>query len=240
MVDNEFWNKSLYRGFGVSVTVQAPAVATYLTTYDLSKNLISKKFEKHSELLQSSSPLTHLCSGFIAEAVSAVFWVPMEVLKQRVQVRSKDANSLSALRDLLKYEGPRTLFKGYFLTLGVFGPYSMIYFVCYERFKLWGRKLEADGSAELPLRSSCLALHPVVQYQIQGDILYQKGSVYYRNSWDVARKILQQEGWRGFFRGLSARVLWIMPGTAITMSSFEWFKQLQQRLANRKKNSLSA
>ncbi|GJD07834.1 Mitochondrial substrate carrier family protein E [Galdieria sulphuraria] len=75
----------------------------------------------------------------------------MEVLKQRVQVRSQQSNSFAALGDLLKYEGPKALFKGYFLTLGVFGPYSMIYFVCYEHFKSWGRKWNKQRVVQLLL-----------------------------------------------------------------------------------------
>lgn len=78
--------KGLYRGYGISVLVQAPAVATYLTTYDVGKAWLSTNWDKYSTWFASSSPLVHLCSGFCAEAVSGFFWVPMEVLKQRVQV----------------------------------------------------------------------------------------------------------------------------------------------------------
>ncbi|EME27920.1 mitochondrial carrier (BOU / S-adenosylmethionine carrier) [Galdieria sulphuraria] len=239
--------KGLYRGYGISVVVQAPAVATYLTTYDLCKDWMSTRWNKHSIWFVSSSPLVHLCSGFCAEAVSAFFWVPMEVLKQRVQVRSQQSNSFAALGDLLKYEGPKALFKGYFLTLGVFGPYSMIYFVCYEHFKSWGRKWNKvtvdEDNLPLSVILACAATSGAVaaacttpldviktRYQTQGDILYHHVNRY-RNSWDAVRTIWRQEGVRAFFQGLSARVLWIMPGTAITMSTFEWLKKTPQKVS---------
>lgn len=130
--------RGLYRGFGVTAAMQAPAVATFLTTYDVSKAKLASMTG-----LSTSSPLIHLTSGLVAEAVSAIFWVPMEVLKQRAQLRDIHASSLTAFRDLLRYEGIRSLFKGYVLTVGVFGPYSMLYFLSYEQWK----------------RASCRLLH---------------------------------------------------------------------------------
>lgn len=72
--------------------------------------------------LSSRHPVVHLSTGMAAETVSAVFWVPMEVVKQRAQVRGD--SSLKVAGDLLRQEGPRAFLKGYAVTFGVFGPYS--------------------------------------------------------------------------------------------------------------------
>ena len=94
---------------------------------------------------EKGGPLIHMAAGLTAESVSAVFWVPMEVLKQRMQVGGQMRGAAEVLRDLLRREGPRALFKGYALTVGVFGPYAMVYFVGYERFKLLWRSVLCLG-----------------------------------------------------------------------------------------------
>lgn len=252
--------RGLYRGFGISVCMQAPAVATFLTSYDWSKAAIST----HTPL-SSTSPATHLAAGLAAETVSAVFWVPMEVIKQRAQVRSgaHAASSIVVARSLLRHEGARGLFKGYALTVGVFGPYSMLYFMFYERFKATSAAfLTATATADTPastffttqqprpttataaqlpspviaacagtagaMAAACTTPLDVIKTRIQtqGDAQHQNAPAghAYRSTWHAARTIASTEGTRGFFRGVSARVLWIVPSTAITMSTFEFLK----------------
>ncbi|PXF42100.1 Mitochondrial substrate carrier family protein E [Gracilariopsis chorda] len=219
--------QGLYRGFWISVTMQAPAVATYLSTYDYSKQYISRETNT-----PDTSPVIHLASGFVAEAVSAVFWVPMEVIKQRAQVRTgalAAAQTTVIARDLIAHEGPQALFRGYGLTLGVFGPYAMTYFMVYEKFKSLGGDsstpaiaLSAAGAGAIA--GACTSPLDVIKTRIQtqGDVSH--GGLRYSGTWDAIRCIAREEGIQGFLRGTSARVLWIMPGTAITMSCFEFLK----------------
>lgn len=230
----------LYRGFGVSVCMQAPAMATFLTSYDWTKSQISKLTP-----LSDTSPLVHLASGLIAETVSAVFWVPMEVIKQRAQVRRgamSHASSAAIARDLFVHEGPRALFKGYGLTLAVFGPYSMLYFTIYEQFKssaVWLLNLHDGSQLSMPTIATCAATAGGIsaacttpldviktRWQTQGDrqVSSLRTVPAYSSTWDAARSIAIKEGFSGFFRGVSARVLWIIPSKAITMSAFEFLK----------------
>lgn len=271
--------RGFYRGLSVSAAMQAPAVATYLSTYDSAKAALSTHVAARWPRVASGSaadvaahPVTHLAAGLAAETVSAVFWVPMEVLKQRAQVRGgapADASVVGVLRDLLRAEGVRGLFRGYALTVGVFGPYSMIYFMAYERGKRgWATVLEERGGAPgapLPLFAvvsaaaasgavAAAATSPLdvvkTRIQTQGDVGGGGGSstaaragaasvgtkppatatappsaAAYTSAAHAVRRIVAEEGARGLCRGLTARVLWIMPGTAITMGAFEAFKQ---------------
>lgn len=219
--------RGFYRGFGIAVVMQAPAISTYLTTYDLAK--------KNLPLPLAAPPAaTHLAAGLVAEAVSAVFWVPMEVIKQRAQVRQgalSAAGSSVVVRDLVRREGVRALFSGYGLTLGAFGPYAMVYFVMYERFKAMAG--EGERPLGTPVVAGCAATAGAIagaittpldviktRIQTQGDV---GGG--YRGTWHAVRVISRQEGIRGFGRGFLARILWLTPGTAITFSTFEFLKQ---------------
>lgn len=252
--------RGLYRGFTISLLMQAPAVATFLTAYDWSKDRTARY-----TTLSSESPVVHLSSGLFAETVSAVFWVPMEVIKQRAQVRKgavASASSSAIVRDLLLHEGPRALFKGYGLTIAVFGPYSMLYFMAYEKFKSlalqsthsghssWlmatsaiattGGTESIDAELSVPQIAVCAGVAGAIaagattpldiiktRLQTQGDcgtVSVEGSHRTYHNSWQAARSIVLRDGAAGFFRGVSARVLWIIPGTSITMSLFEFFK----------------
>ncbi|CAN8072088.1 unnamed protein product [Agarophyton chilense] len=207
--------------------MQAPAVATYLSTYDYSKEHISV-----ATGISNTAPVVHLASGLVAETVSAVFWVPMEVIKQRAQVRTgalAAAHTAVIAKDLIAHEGPRALFKGYGLTVGVFGPYSMLYFMAYERFKSLGGNGSTAGTAASAagagaIAAACTTPLDVIKTRIQtqGDVT--RGASRYSGTWDAMKSIAREEGIHSFFRGTSARVLWIMPGTAITMSCFEFLK----------------
>lgn len=224
--------RGLYRGFGVSVLLQAPAVATYLSTYEVSRDYFAQYV--HTPIL------THLSAGLVAESVSAVFWTPMEVVKQRAQIRALSASSVSVLRDLLRHEGARALFSGYAITVGVFGPYSMVYFAAYERFKAAalsrGKKLSTPVVSTSAAAAGALAAAVTTpldviktRLQTQGDIAKAKGVSHvrmpYTSAWNAAKVIARQEGFGAFLKGITARVLWIMPGTAITMSTFEFLKR---------------
>jgi len=289
--------RAFYRGLSISAAMQAPAVATYLSTYDASKAALATAVAARWPTAAGGAtdvarhPATHLAAGLAAETVSAVFWVPMEVLKQRAQVRGAgvggggaaapvataaaataaaapasggtaaaaataavDTSVAGVLRDLLRAEGIRGLFRGYALTVGVFGPYSMIYFVAYERGKhAWADALGVappGGAADaLPLYAvissaaasgavAAAATSPLdvvkTRIQTQGDVGAAPAAVgagggaprspAYTSTWGAVRRIVAEEGARGLCRGISARVLWIMPGTAITMGTFEALK----------------
>ena len=84
-----------------------------------------------------------LTSGMVAEAISCVVFVPVDVVKERLQVQSPLSsdpnhkiisyrNSFDALIKISNSEGLRGLYKGYSATLLSYGPYSAIYFMLYE------------------------------------------------------------------------------------------------------------
>lgn len=246
--------RGLYRGFGVSVVMQAPAISAFLTTYDWSKAKLSSTYSHvNPTLFSASSPVVHLSAALIAETASAVFWVPMEVIKQRAQVRApgSSATSLGIVRDLLKHEGVGALFRGYGITIAVYGPYSMLYFSTYEKLK----KLASGSNKQLqhqqqkvtlsvPVTASCAGLAggfaaacttPLdvikTRIQTQDDVQVranrnESGSkaTTYRSTWHAVQQIVRREGAVALFRGVSARVLWCIPSTAISMSTFEYLK----------------
>jgi solute carrier family 25 iron transporter 28/37 len=235
--------RSLYRGYTISVLVQAPAVATYLTVYEKTKFALAE-FEAASRTsphrrplidLSASSPWNHLCSGLAAETVSAVFWTPMEVMKQRAQVATCDADATlrTLARRLWTEEGARALFRGYLLTIGVFGPYAMLYFVTYERLKRWWSRfltkseslpswsILASAAASGAVAAACTTPLDVLKTRLQTTRMAAGERL---SLWRMASALVREQGYQALLRGLGPRVLWIVPNTAITMTAFEYFK----------------
>ena len=74
--------RGFFRGVGIAGVGSAPGVALYITTYDRAKN------ELHQVTgIAATNPAVHLGAGFAAEAVSCVVWLPIDVVKERLQVQ---------------------------------------------------------------------------------------------------------------------------------------------------------
>jgi len=93
------------------------------------------------------------CAGMMAETLACVVYVPVDVVKERLQVQRGDGRgrtahrhhfngSLDAFRTIVRTEGMVGIYKGYGATLASFGPFSALYFVFYENMKGWSRRLQ--------------------------------------------------------------------------------------------------
>lgn len=84
--------------------------------------------------------LVYLFSGMTAETISCLIWLPIDVIKERMQVQSSlklynYKNGVHAATEILKQEGWKGLYRGYGATLSYFAPWSAFYFTFYETYK---------------------------------------------------------------------------------------------------------
>lgn len=87
--------------------------------------------------------MAYLASGMIAEACCCIVFVPVDVVKERLQVQSINqqhgesnyTSSVNAASRIIKEEGLRGIYKGYFATVLSYGPFSAIYFALYEKVR---------------------------------------------------------------------------------------------------------
>ena len=147
----------LYRGFGAIVVGGTPGTMTYFCTYEWVKTkltTISSPISAASSKAQIPEFLVYLSAGMIAETVACIIYVPVDVIKERLQVQMGKNNnhaksighsrehyqyngSLDALKNILRTEGLTGIYKGYGATLASFGPFSAFYFLFYEQLKQW-------------------------------------------------------------------------------------------------------
>ena len=142
----------LYRGIGITLPGSVPAGCMYFTSYELCHNQLDEAMPSY--------PITaSLSAGFLAEAFSCVLWVPIDVIKERLQVQSAlptDAkryrSSQHAFVEICRHEGMSGIYRGYAATLYSFGPFSAFYFGFYENFKTMSASTWANGdSTKLPM-----------------------------------------------------------------------------------------
>ena len=249
---------SLLRGLGVTLAGSAPASMLYFTVYESSRDVLLGQITPPSSSgappSRTASAAVHLLAGFAAEAASCVLWVPLDVVKERMQVQVAGGAGpyYTSLRDALSQirarEGLRVgLYRGYGATLGSYGPFSAIYFVAYEEFKAWGRAGGVGGGGT-PVATSPPTLAATVlaacaagavaslltspldlvklRLQVQGG----GGAGAYTGLLDGLRSVVREEGARGLMRGAGARVAFLVPSTAIALTCFEEAKKLMVQL----------
>jgi hypothetical protein len=125
--------KGLYKGINAALFGGIPGVCLYITTYEACKTYCASH-----EILKQYPMMSYFGGGMIAETVCCAVFVPVDVIKERLQVQSNRHTStqykggVDAFRTILRQEGLTGLYKGYGATLFSYGPFSAIYFVLYE------------------------------------------------------------------------------------------------------------
>ena len=133
--------QGLYRGFGAVIVGGTPGTMLYLCSYELLKTRIEAFMPGSGDNFA-----VHFSCGMMAETISCVIYVPVDVVKERMQVQHSTKgkgqyhNSYDAFGKILRTEGLSGIYKGYAATLASFGPFSALYFMFYERFKHWTRQ----------------------------------------------------------------------------------------------------
>ncbi|KAF0852956.1 mitochondrial solute carrier family 25 (mitochondrial iron transporter) member 28/37 [Andalucia godoyi] len=194
--------------------------------------------------------MDHAVSGLVAELGGALVWVPADVIKQKVQTNVY-ASSREALQGVWKTEGLRGLFRGFWVAVVTYGPFASLYFVVYEQLKHeLAKRRTVDATMEARARRKQDQVQVQVQVQAGRDLslvasmgcgfvagavaaaatcpldviktqLQVEAGRTYSSAWNVAKILYARHGWRGFTRGIGARISWIAPGTAITIAAFE-------------------
>lgn len=122
----------------------APAMGLYLTSYEASKNSLQR-----CEVFRESPSLSYLAAGMAAQASSSVLWLPIDVIKQRMQVQTRSPiggatgvhthvyyrSTGHAMQTIIRTEGLGGLYRGFAASMLSFGPYSALYFMFYEKVR---------------------------------------------------------------------------------------------------------
>ncbi|KAI7903343.1 mitochondrial carrier domain-containing protein [Cokeromyces recurvatus] len=222
---------SLYRGLPVALLFSVPALSVYLSCYETTKQTLYNKYQ-----IKKDAAVNHLVSGCIAEISAGLFFTPMEVMKNRLQTtnKAKQTSFLSLATHMLKYEGIRGFFRGYWMSLVVFIPHSATYFITYEKMKQW--MIRDESSRVSPTLymlcssvagiTSCFISTPLdiikTRWQISAA---EHGKDFREGPISIAKHLIRYEGRNVLIRSLYANIAWGLPTTAISMTIFEVLKR---------------
>lgn len=147
--------RGLYGGYTPAILGSIPSTAAFFGTYEYSKRFMIGQ-------MGINDTVAYFFAGILGDMALSVFYVPLEVLKTRLQLQGKYNNPYTkgcgynykglgdAVSSIAKTEGASALAYGYKETLFRDLPFSALQFAFYERFRKWAIAYNGD-SDDLPV-----------------------------------------------------------------------------------------
>lgn len=208
------------RGVTAVVAGAGPAHALYFGSYEMSKEVLSE-FTTHNNL-------NYMTSAVIATLIHDAVSNPTEVIKQRLQMYNSPYKSVIAcMKGVYKNEGPKAFYRSYATQLIMNIPHQTIHFMTYEFFQ---NMLNHERKYNPPVHvvaggaAGACAAAITTPLDVVKTLLNTQEQGFTRGMAEAIKRIYSVAGPGGFFRGLTARVLYSMPATAICWSTYEFFK----------------
>ncbi|XP_043696454.1 mitoferrin-like [Telopea speciosissima] len=221
----------LYRGIGAMGLGAGPAHAVYFSVYEVCK-------EKFGGNRSGHHPLVHAASGVVATTASDAVLTPMDVVKQRLQLRS---SPYSGVKDcvvrMLREEGLRAFYASYRTTIVMNAPFTAVHFATYEAVKKVLNEVSPEnareerllvhitaGGAAGALAGAVTTPLDVVKTRLQcqgvgGADTFGSSSIRM-----ALKQIVSKEGPQALLQGLKPRILFHAPAAAICWSTYEAMK----------------
>ncbi|EST06361.1 Mitochondrial substrate/solute carrier [Kalmanozyma brasiliensis GHG001] len=219
--------RTLWRGVASVIMGAGPAHAVYFGTYETVKEATGGNREGH----QFASTAF---AGASATIAADAFMNPFDVIKQRMQMHgSQHRTVMQCASSVYKQEGLRAFYVSYPTTLTMTVPFTAVQFSVYE----WAKKVLNPSESYSPMThvsagafSGAVAAAVTNPLDVAKTLLQTRGSstdAQIRNAsgmFEAFKIIHAREGWKGFARGLSPRVLTFMPSNALCWLSYEGFR----------------
>ncbi|GBG67785.1 hypothetical protein CBR_g910 [Chara braunii] len=238
----------LYRGIGAMCLGAGPAHAVYFATYEFAKQELGGNRSGHH-------PVAHATAGALATVASDAVFTPMDVVKQRMQLRNSPYRGvMDTVRRIAGEEGLGAFYASYRTTLVMNVPFTAVHFATYEGAKRilrdtglghvggGGEKGEEGeggeenlsthltaGGAAGALASAVTNPLDVIKTRLQTQGV--NGAQRFSSGSVVAamRTIVREEGLSALARGTRPRVLFHTPAAAICWATYEASKKFLQR-----------
>jgi hypothetical protein len=135
----------LWRGFWITAVADVPVHVIYYGSYEFSKDRLRKLLDfchRWAPNIFPSSQSLNLgiafVAGGIADLTSAVVWVPLDVVQQRLQIQGKHRvyrGGLDAMKQIYKTEGVKGFYHGYAASMMAYPLSSAVSWAGYEYLK---------------------------------------------------------------------------------------------------------
>lgn len=213
--------RGIYSGLPSVVAGSFPTAGLFFCAYEGVK-IFGKGY-----LSESWDPVLHMTAASVGEVTACLVRVPVEVIKQRAQATRFSSSDI--LRETLRTEGLRGMYRGYISTVLREIPFSFIQFPLWEYFKkTWSsfQKSPVDPwqSSICGATAGCIAAGITTPLDVAKTriMLAETGSALSTGSISFAiRAVYRENGTKGLFAGVVPRMLWITVGGAIFLGVYD-------------------
>ena len=208
--------KGLFRGFAASFLLAFPQGGLRLSSYEACKSKMSNK--THNVAIASA------LSACVGDTISSIIKVPREIITSRLQsgmdlalIQKGGSSTLVTFKEIVRTQGPRGLFRGFWSTTARDWPFMCILFSAYESLKSSHHKFIPGKTEE----SKIDALYSTVFGGVSGALagfwttpfdVIKTGIMTNRSKTiriqTVVQTLYQTKGYKAFFAGAGARSVW--------------------------------
>uniref|UniRef100_A0A2P2NY42 Uncharacterized protein MANES_08G096000 n=1 Tax=Rhizophora mucronata TaxID=61149 RepID=A0A2P2NY42_RHIMU len=226
----------LYRGIGAMGLGAGPAHAVYFSVYEFCKRAFSRGNPNNSA--------AHAVSGVFATLAGDAVFTPMDVVKQRLQLKSSPYKGVwDCLGKVLMEDGIGAFYASYRTTVIMNAPFTGVHFATYEAAKRALTELSSKsanderlivhataGAAAGALAAAVTTPLDVVKTQLQcqgvcGCDRFSSSSIGH-----VLKAVVKKDGYSALMRGWIPRMLFHAPAAAICWSTYEASKSFFHQL----------
>ncbi|KAG0576786.1 hypothetical protein KC19_5G107600 [Ceratodon purpureus] len=218
----------LYRGFGVVISGAIPSRIVFMTTLETTKASTLKLTEKLDVSEATAAAMANGLGGLCSSLASQSVFVPIDVVSQRLMVQGTPGahqykGSMDAIRTILRTDGVRGFYRGFGMSVLTYSPSNAVWWAAYGssqrviwRYLGYGGDVEKElpSTGEVVLvqalggviagASSSIATTPMDTVKTRLQVLVNEGDGRPTIKQTV-KKLLKEEGWRGFYKGLGPR-----------------------------------
>jgi len=230
-----------FKGNGINVIRYGPYVSLQFYFYEVFKNI----FIKSKNPSHSNSYFDKFICGSLAAIITISCTYPLDFLRTFFSIQtSMHYNSnvfttsksiFGGFNNILKAEGIRGLYKGWFMTILGSAPYTAVKFSCFDCLAshfMPNKNVGKFDLANLFLGSISGIIAATLFYT--ADIIRRKMQLSgldisvprFRGTFDCLKYMYKNKGILSFYKGLNAQLLTTVPSTAIMFTINERMKKM--------------
>jgi len=219
--------KGLWKGAGTTILIGVPSSTFYMVTYD---HLLHSVFP----LFVTPSASTPLFAGITARTFISTIASPLELIRTNLQSTpssSSDPHTLrsvtSSIANLVRQQGPSSLWKGLGATLWRDVPFSGLYWANYEGLKSWFNRNGREGtsvafaSGAMSGIIAALVTSPFDVLKTRRQALVMSTPSHGTATFPLLRRMVQTEGYSTLYAGIGPRMAKIAPACGIMIACYE-------------------